>query len=191
MEKRLRKAARREKEIGMIRRALGDDAEAIARVQVDTWRTTYIGIVPEERMAKLDYARSADKWRQVLAPECSTRLFVAEDQDGQVVGFAAAGPLRQPVPGFDGELYAIYVLKAHQRQGHGRALVAAVAEDLRGRGFRSLVIWALSDNPCRGFYEALGGQVVAETETEMAGVKLVEVGYGWRDWSHLAAASKS
>jgi ribosomal protein S18 acetylase RimI-like enzyme len=169
----------------MIRSARIDDAEAIARVQVDTWRSNYPGIVPDERLANLDYSRSAEKWRQVLTPGGETRLFVAEDESGQVIGFACDGPLRQAVPGFDGELYAIYVLKAHQSQGHGKALVAAVAEDLRARRFESLLIWVLKDNPSRGFYEALGGQPVAETEVEIGGERLKEIGYGWPGWSYL------
>ena len=68
----------------MIRSARIDDAEAIARVQVDTWRSNYPGIVPDERLANLDYSRSAEKWRQVLTPGGETRLFVAEDESGQV-----------------------------------------------------------------------------------------------------------
>jgi hypothetical protein len=34
-----------------IRRAVREDARAIARVHVDSWRTTYRGIVPEEHIA--------------------------------------------------------------------------------------------------------------------------------------------
>jgi len=172
----------------VVRPARLDDVEAIARVHVDTWRTAYAGIVPDERLANLDYSRSAENWRRILALGSKTQLFVAEDECDQVVGFACGGPLRQPRPGFDGELYAIYVLEAHQRKGHGRALVAAVAEDLRSRGFESLVIWVLRDNPSRGFYEALRGQVVAEADPEIGGARLAEVGYGWQEWSELKTA---
>lgn len=174
----------------MIRSARVDDAQAIARVQVDTWRTTYAGIVPDEYLANLDYARSATRWAQTLAaPERKSRLFVAEEE-GAVVGFACGGPLREPLPGYDGELYAIYVLKAHQDRGIGRTLVAAVAGDLLSRGYGSLVIWVLQDNPSRGFYEALGGQVIAEKGIEIGGATLIEAGYGWPDLASLRGESK-
>ncbi len=171
----------------MIRPGRVDDAQAIARVHVDTWRTTYRGIVPDEFLANLDYARSAEKWAQLLgATEGKTRVFVAENECGEVVGFACGGPIREPLPGYDGELYAIYVLKAYQGRGIGRALVASVAGDLLGRGYRSLVIWVLRDNPSRGFYEALGGRMIAEKTTEIGGTEQVEVGYGWPDLASVS-----
>jgi L-amino acid N-acyltransferase YncA len=171
----------------MIRPAQIDDVPAIARVQVDTWRTTYTGIVPAEHLVRLDYAHSVEKWRQVFVSQSQTRLFVAEDEGGQVVGFACGGPGREPQPALDGELYAIYVLQAHQGRGLGRGLVAAVATDLYTRGFKSLLIWVLKDNPSRGFYEALGGQIMAHQEIDIGGASLAEVGYGWLDLASLVA----
>ena len=44
--------------MSLIRPATLEDAPAIARVHVDTWRTTYAGIVPDEHLAKLSYERS-------------------------------------------------------------------------------------------------------------------------------------
>lgn len=38
-----------------IRRATETDAAAIARVQVDSWRSTYKGIVPEQHLISLSY----------------------------------------------------------------------------------------------------------------------------------------
>jgi hypothetical protein len=42
-----------------------------------------------------------------------------------------------------------------------------------------MIIWALGDNPCRFFYEAMGGRIVAEREHAMWGKTMREVGYGW------------
>lgn len=38
----------------MVRSARVEDAGAIARVNVDTWRTTYPGIVPQDYLDALD-----------------------------------------------------------------------------------------------------------------------------------------
>lgn len=49
------------------REARFEDARSIAAVHVDTWRTTYAGIVPDDALAALSYA-----WkdiRQLLGPE--------------------------------------------------------------------------------------------------------------------------
>jgi hypothetical protein len=39
----------------VIREAAPADAPGIARVHVDTWRTTYQGIVPDQFLARLSY----------------------------------------------------------------------------------------------------------------------------------------
>jgi hypothetical protein len=43
-------------------RACPDDAEAIARVHVDSWRTTYQGILPDEVLAGLSVERRRAFW---------------------------------------------------------------------------------------------------------------------------------
>ena len=43
-----------------------------------------------------------------------------------------------------------------------------------------MMLWVLKQNPSRGFYERLGGEVLAEQEIEISGQKYPEVAYGWR-----------
>lgn len=166
----------------MIRLARTDDAAVIARVHINTWRTTYAGVVPEAYAANMNYERSHAEWARRLS-SCTHGLhaFVVEAQPGQVVGFASGGPLREALPGFAGELYAVYVLKRFQGLGYGKRLVAEVARDLVNCGYLSMVIWVLKDNPACGFYEGLGGQVVADQVVEVGGKQLLGVAYGWPD----------
>ena len=166
----------------VIRPARVDDALAMARVHVDTWRTSYAGIVPDEHLANLSYERSRARWIEYLsAPQKETHAFVAEAQGEQIVALASGGPVQEPFAGFDGELYVIYVLKPFQGMGYGRLLVARVAHDLASRGYHSLVIWVLKDNPARGFYERLGGRLAAEKVVEIGGKPLLDVAYVWPD----------
>jgi len=52
----------------------------MARVHVDTWRTTYTGIVPAEHLANLSYERCQAGWIQHISdPQSMERVFVAED----------------------------------------------------------------------------------------------------------------
>jgi ribosomal protein S18 acetylase RimI-like enzyme len=117
---------------------------------------------------------------------CRTRrtppVFVAVDYAGKIVGFASGGNTREPVPGYDGELYAIDLYGDVQGQGLGRRLVHNIAQTLANRGYKSIVVWVLADNPARGFYEQLGGTYVTEKEIMIGGEKpLQEVAYGWPD----------
>ncbi len=105
----------------IVREASHDDISAIARVHVDTWRTTYKGIVPDEYLANLSYERRENSWHQILnqALENGDFTYVAEDKSGQIIGFANGGFERTGDSIYKGELNAIYILQSSQRKGVG------------------------------------------------------------------------
>ena len=120
------------------------DASGIARVHVDTWRTTYRGLVSDECLDKLSYDRSEQTVRRRIGePGARSFTYVAEDEAGEIVGFAIGGPNRERETAHEGELWAIYVAEAHQREGIGGALVRAVAQRLVQTGARAMVVWVL------------------------------------------------
>jgi GNAT superfamily N-acetyltransferase len=171
-----------------IRAAYPSDAAGIARVHVDSWRTTYRGIVPHDFLAALSYEQRERMWRGILSPASgSSFVYVAEDPGGQIVGFASGGPARDPDPDYSGELYAVYLLQDQQRHGLGRRLIGALVQQLIQAGMTSLLVWVLADNPARKFYEALGGQYVYDKWVSIGDARLVEVAYGWRDARILVA----
>lgn len=172
-----------------IREAAPGDAGPITRVHIDTWRTSYAGIVPDEHLAGLSYSDREAVWVQILTRDDALQgNFVAETGGGEVVGFAGGGPEREGDEVYRGELYAIYLLQEHQGKGIGRRLACTVARGLLSAGFESMLLWVLEDNrPARRFYESLGGIVVGRKSIEIGGATLVEVSYGWRDITGLAA----
>ena len=172
----------------LIRQAVDADARGIARVHVDSWRSTYAGIVPAEHLAALDYGAREANWHRILADR-RQNVFVAEDRGGRVIGFSSGGPERSKDPAYAGELYAIYLFESRQRLGLGRRQLAAPAEWFLSRGWRSMLLWVLEDNPSRGFYEALGGVHIKQETIAIGGTELVEIAYGWSDISPLTAGS--
>lgn len=162
----------------MVRPAELRDAAAIARVHVETWRTAYRRLLPEEYLASLDEAAYEGRWKRILETDAN-KVYVAEN-DGHVVGFASAGPERAGEPGFSGELYAIYVLASAQGQGHGRGLVKASVGGLRELGLADMIVWVLKDNPSRRFYEQLGGIYLREQPLTIGSAVVQEVSYGWK-----------
>jgi ribosomal protein S18 acetylase RimI-like enzyme len=148
-------------------------------VHVETWRSAYRGLLPDDYLAALDEAGYEQRWSRTLA-DGTGRVFVAEDR-GRVVGFASGGAERAGEDGFAGELYAIYVLLEAQGHGHGRALVRAVAQALREMKLSDMIVWVLRDNhPARHFYERLGGVYVRSQPITIGSALLQEVSYGWR-----------
>jgi ribosomal protein S18 acetylase RimI-like enzyme len=163
----------------MVRPALQQDAEAIARVNIATWHSAYRGLLPDDFLASLSEASYAERWRRVLRDDSSS-VHVVEQPEG-IVGFASGGRERAGENGFAGELYAIYVLAGAQRQGHGRQLVRAVAGALREMKLKDMIVWVLRDNAsARQFYERLGGVYVRSQPITIGTATLEEVSYGWR-----------
>src|ERR1700694_3303082 len=163
----------------MVRPALQEDAEAIARVHVATWRSAYAGVLPDDFLASLSEASHTERWRRVIG-DGSNSVQVVEQPEG-IVGFASGGRERAGENGFAGELYAIYVLASAQRQGHGRELVRAVAGALREMKLKDMIVWVLHDNAsARQFYERLGGIYVRSQPITIGTATLEEVSYGWR-----------
>lgn len=171
-----------------IRPAILGEENAIARVHVQAWRETYRGMIPDEHLANLSEEGRASMWKRVLSkPQPDCRLWVAVcDKTATIVGFANGGLNRDPkLADYTGELFAIYVLKAHQGLGYGRALFERVAADLQAGGHRSMLLWVIKDNPTVGFYGAMGGAPCSEKVDDIGGRPVVELAMGW------SATSKS
>ena len=160
-----------------IRRAQPADASSIAHVQVESWRTTYPGIVPDSFLAALDKQGRTESWEPQLADN-STPIFGVEDDTG-IFGFVSGGPIRDSVHSYDAELYAIYLLKDRQQQGAGRALTRALAAVLHASGFKSMAVWALEENPSIAFYKRLGAVPVVTRNINIGGKDLPDVALGW------------
>lgn len=161
----------------VIRRAGTADAAAIAKVYVDSWRESYQGQLPAHYLANLSYDAFERHWRRTFAARGWG--FVAA-VDGEIIGIASGGRARrQQLAG--GEIYVLYVLSQHQGRGVGRSLFDACHYELAKRSLSGTLVWVLASNPARAFYERLGGKRVAENTLEMAGTKLREIGYLWRD----------
>jgi GNAT superfamily N-acetyltransferase len=186
-----------------VREARFEDAAAIARVHVASWQTAYRGILPDSYLDALEPERREPMWRELLAREdAHICIFVTETEAGMLTGFASGGPARVEIPlpqagremsaaqqHFDGELYAIYLLAEHRRQGAGRLLTGAVARWLFDQGMASMLVWVLEANPSRAFYERLGGVPAGQEPITIANLNLVEVAYGWPDIRALSTGS--
>lgn len=165
-----------------VRTAKLEDAVGVATVHIASWRETYYGIVPDDFLNELSLERRTAQWTNSLSnlDDEYHRAFVAE-LDGQIVGFANYGFVRESDPLHQGELFAIYVLQSVHKRGVGGMLVSAIAQGLLDLGVSSMLVWVLRENPARGFYERLGGRYLREKMIEIGGRELPEIAYGWQD----------
>ena len=151
----------------LVRTANTADAQRIAQIQVETWRTAYRGQISDAVLDALSVERRAAFWHKRVTQEGSP-VFVAESSG--VIGFCDFGPSRDKDAGKAvGEIMAIYVFSQHWRQGAGRALCDCALDEARGRGYEEVTLWSLASNgSARHFYEAMGFSLDGATKTEKA-----------------------
>jgi ribosomal protein S18 acetylase RimI-like enzyme len=136
------------------------DAEAIARLHVESWRETYEGMIPPDILADSDLADRTLRWRSYL--EISGYPTFLAQAEGTAAGFIRAGRLGEPlVEDADGHIYALYILQRFHRRGIGRKLMGLAAEAWLQQGGKAFSVGVLSANlGARAFYEALGARYV-------------------------------
>ena len=182
-----------------VRRARLSDATAIGAVHVAAWRSAYPGILPEDYLTRMSATRQARYYEATIAAGAVVLVAAPETGSPRVVGFTTAGTgrsrrsaaLGEPPragPWGDGEIESLYVLDDWRDQGVGRRLMRGAAQELAGRGCRSVFVWVLRDNPSRFFYQHLGGQPVAHGATSVAGVSLAQTAFSWDPIDRLLTA---
>lgn len=161
----------------IIRKATSEDAEGIAIEHVKSWQTTYKDILPQDILTGLSYRQRQKQWAKNIE---NSNVYVAEDMDGDIIGFSTGGRERTgKYPGFSGELYAIYILEEYQRQGIGKKLLKQVLEELERANHHSVLVWVLEHNPAADFYESSGAIFLDKTDIQIAGNTYQELAYGW------------
>lgn len=139
----------------LVRGALPEDAEAIAEVDVASWRAAYRDLMPAGYLAALDVAQKAEGWRRGIERDAAQgkRTLVVEAQ-GAVAGFSVVGP--DDEAGF-GLLWLMYVGPAHWGNGAARPLMDGSVAALLELGHREARLWVLEANTrARRFYERCG-----------------------------------
>lgn len=92
-------------------------------------------------------ARSEEEQRAWIADRSGAHaVLVAEDDDGEVVGFAALSPYRDR-PGYSTTVEdSVYVHPDHRGRGVGRLLLAELVDTARAHGFHALMARVVADH---------------------------------------------
>lgn len=153
-----------------VRRAVPEDAERIADIQLVSWRDAYAHLLSAEFLARME--PRPDAYRRAI--EAARAEFHVAEVDGEVVGFAIAGvPRHEPDAPRDWELSLLYQYPRMHGSGTGQALLDTAVGD------RPCFLWVADDNPrAHAFYRRNGFQsdgatrVISEWEDLLA-VRLV------------------
>jgi len=168
-----------------IRKAKLSDIKDIAYVQVKSWETTYPGLLPDEiiksRTVENRIQKLSEYW-QDLETSTTRCVFVAETEEGKIVGFVAGGRSFDIKLPYEGEVYSIYIVEEYQNKGLGTLLMKEAINFLINLGFKTMIIWVLEGNkPASSFYEKLGGIIKARKMHNVEGEEYPINGYVWED----------
>jgi len=161
-----------------LRHAMPDDAPAIAKVHIASWRAAYKDILPEARSNGLDPVRVTGSFRKSIS-------FGAEDiyiveKNGHIAGFISLIGGHQD-PGDKGTvtgICTIYLAPEYWRKGIGRLLYREGETLLASAGCTAVTFWVFAANVrARRFYEAMGFTVDGEAMVLNMGASVKAVHY--------------
>jgi GNAT superfamily N-acetyltransferase len=164
----------------LVRKAQPSDAEVIAAININSWKTTYKDIIDSQFLDSLQIApRIPGAIRRIerLDLDC----FVAVDlRLNQVVGFADFGPCRDKNIDADAELYAIYLRDLSKKKGIGKALFARGFQATKNRHCKKMMVSVFERNvSAKAFYEKMGGQLHSITDLDLGGRRYPTANYVW------------
>ena len=163
-----------------IRRAVLEDAEGIAKVHVESWRTTYSGMMKDSIIAGLDVGKRTELWKKNMGREGNIVLVALKD--GRIIGFADGSAVKEgEYPEYDGDVTAIYFYKEEQGNGYGKRLLDALFQEFRQAGFRNAIVKVLDQNDSRNFYKRLGAKLIDSQEVPQYGEGLNLLTYAWEN----------
>ncbi len=118
--------------MAIIGRATAQNAAAIARVYVDTWRATYPGLLPDRVLLGLSYDRQRADWSWLIRNRGQAMpVLVAAEIGHGVVGFASCGagrPTSRPAAGPFALTPLTFTLS--QAGGQGAGSLGGISGDL-------------------------------------------------------------
>lgn len=166
-----------------IRSATSEDVRAIARVLIDTRRTSNREQLPAGYLSGLSYEKAEREYEQAISrPEPSQVTLVAQLQSGVVIGFVNGKPTPDAPGNNSVELKELYIQPNFQRRGVGESLVSEFMRQALRNNTQQVYVWVLSSNlNARRFYEKLGAHHVRDAERVIGGETCTLSVYVWNE----------
>ena len=165
----------------IIRAATATDALGIAEVNIQSWRETYPGIMPEKVLTSLSLESCTRNWDKSLATGSCVIVAVVS---GEIAGFVSGGQNRPHDNNETGlantcecELATLYLLRSHQKLGIGKAMFEAFVSVMQAIGYHTMAVWVSEQNPATGFYRKMGGELIDRKMYRKADIDVPEVAY--------------
>jgi hypothetical protein len=163
-----------------IRYGTPEDADAIAALHAESWRSAYRGLIPDEDLGEALDGERLQFWRaRFAAPDADRRVVFLAMADGLIVGFACV--LADVEPEHESLLDNLHVKPGWRGRGIGARLLnearlwsAAIAPG------EPMHLWVLEGNlAARRFYRSQGGVEEDRRVEHRGGMAIVSLRCKW------------
>lgn len=176
-----------EETIVRVRVATPSDAQQIANLHAESWRSAYRGMFTDAYLDSDEIlSERSTRWSNRFDNPDPKQLVLVVEVDDRLAGFVCAFGDADPQHGT--LIDNLHVRKELQRRGIGKRLMSEVAKwcmaELPGDG---IFLWVLEPNlPARRFYETLGATYIDRELWDLPdGVSLPSIRYAWANVGDL------
>ncbi|MBU5425553.1 GNAT family N-acetyltransferase [Tissierella pigra] len=138
-----------------IRRAVIDDAESLANIIVESWKSAYSSIIPADEMVKfLDKQRRQQQFEKLIQDRQIILIGICR---GTPCGLIFANKDNDEQLEECGSIYSMYFLEEYWGKGLAVKLMNKAISILKDEGCRRILLWVYEENErAIGFYERYG-----------------------------------
>ncbi|MBO4815926.1 MAG: GNAT family N-acetyltransferase [Clostridia bacterium] len=130
-----------------------EDAEEIAKLVIDSWQTTYKGLIDENYLNNMNVEEAKNRWEKEI--EGNKKILIYKEND-KIVGVIKYGESESEKE--NGEIYVLYVKPEEKRKGIGTKLVKTAKQELLKNNYKNMIVWCLDGNEIgENFYLKSGG----------------------------------
>lgn len=139
-----------------IRKVKQGDADTLAYIQTESWKTAFKGIIDAEMLDKCTNIDKARLMYQRLLDENKGNGYLLT-VDNKSLCIAYWDKVRDLELALKAELICIHSLPDNWHKGFGSKMMDMVLDDIKKSGYFEVVLWVFKDNlRARAFYEAKG-----------------------------------
>lgn len=144
-----------------------EDAAVCARIQTESWRAAFRGIISDEELARAaDEARVTKMYERVLANPAMHGAILSINGAPHAIAFWSQS--RDEDTPAAAELVCIHSLPGNWRKGFGTLLMEYAVIEMRQAGYKTVMLWVFAENArARAFYEKFGYTLTRRARTEL------------------------
>ena len=139
-----------------IRRVKSEDANTLAYIQTESWKSAFCNIISKEDLEKYTNIDTAiDMYKKILSKNIGNGFILSIDDIPHCIAYwdnAREEQIKE-----DAEIICIHSLSENWGKGYGTRMMEYILSEIKGAGFNNVVLWVFKENKrACSFYENHG-----------------------------------